>query len=121
MRLVWMICGLASLLLAIAGVVLPLVPTVPFLLLAAYCFARSSETLHDWLLGHPTLGPPIQHWRENGAISRRAKKLATGSIAVAFGISVAFSVALGLAWWILAIQAVVLAAVLVFIWTCPEE
>lgn len=117
MRLVWMICGLASLLLAIAGVVLPLVPTVPFLLLAAYCFARSSETLHDWLLGHPTLGPPIQHWRENGAISRRAKKLATGSIAVAFGISVA----LGLAWWILAIQAVVLAAVLVFIWTCPEE
>lgn len=117
MRAVWLIFGLSSLCLAIAGVVLPLLPTVPFLLLTAYCFARSSTRLHDWLVTHPTLGPPIQHWREHGAISRRAKMLASASIACTFGISLI----IGLAGWILALQAAVLTAVLVFIWTCPEE
>lgn len=117
MRAIWLICGLVALCLAIAGVFLPLLPTVPFLLLAAYCFARSSDRLHDWLLSHPTLGPPIQHWQAHGAISRRAKTLATISIGLTFGVSLV----IGLAWWILAIQAAVLTAVLLFIWTCPEE
>ena len=117
MRLIWLICGLAALCLAIAGVVLPLLPTVPFLLLAAFCFARSSSRLHDWLMSHPTLGPPVHNWRAYGAISRRAKRLATLSIAATFGIGLLIDPA----WWILALQAAALTGVLVFIWTCPEE
>lgn len=117
MRPVWFIGGLAALALGAAGTVLPLLPTVPFLLLAAFCFARSSQRFHDWLLAHPVLGPPIADWRERGAISRKAKGLATLSIALTFAISLA----LALPAHVLGIQAVVLAGVLVFIWSRPAR
>ncbi|MEZ5911132.1 MAG: YbaN family protein [Paracoccaceae bacterium] len=115
MRWLWGLLGLIALALGAAGVFLPLLPTVPFLLLAAFFFARSSERLHDWLLRHPVFGPPIEHWRRSGAIGRRAKRLATVSVLAAFGISVA----LGLPVWVLVVQALVLTAVAVFIWTRP--
>ena len=54
--------------------------TTVFLLLAAYCFARSSPTLHDWLLGHRILGPFILNWQDYGAISARAKLLAVATM-----------------------------------------
>jgi uncharacterized membrane protein YbaN (DUF454 family) len=57
----------------IAGVVLPMMPTTPFLLLATFAFARSSLRLHDWLVAHPRLGPPINDWRAHGAVSRVAR------------------------------------------------
>ncbi|QYX56999.1 YbaN family protein [Roseovarius sp. SCSIO 43702] len=116
MRALWLILGLICLILGGAGVILPLVPTVPFLLLAAYCFARSSGRLHMWLLSHPRLGPPIRDWQSYGAIRRRAKYLATASIA---GV-LAISLLLGLKSQIIAIQIVVLTCVLVFIWSRPE-
>ncbi len=102
--------------LAAIGVVLPLLPTVPFLLLATFFFARSSEHLHHWLLSHQTFGPAIERWNTSGAISRRAKLYATASIAAAF----LLSVFLGLRLTLLLIQALVLVAVLTFIWTRPE-
>ena len=63
MRTVWLILGFFFTGLAMIGVILPLLPTVPFLLLAAFCFARSSDRFHRWLVEHPTLGPPIRDWR----------------------------------------------------------
>ena len=116
MRWIWVILGLLCVAIAIAGTVLPLVPTVPLLLLAAFFFARSSERLHNWLLSHPTFGPAISDWHERGAIQRRAKWIASLSIFVAFAISVI----LGLRPLILIIQAVVLSCVALFIWTRPE-
>ena len=116
MKYLWAFLGLICLALAMVGVFLPLLPTVPFLLLAAFLFARSSERLHNWLLSHPTLGPPIEDWQSRGAVNPRAKRLATISIAVVF----LFSVVVGLRLLILAIQAIVLCAVLVFIWTRPN-
>ena len=116
MRIVWLLLGLICVALAIIGVVLPLLPTVPFLLLAAFCFARSSERLHYWLLSHPRLGPPIEDWQSRGAINPAAKRLATISIALVFGLSLA----LGLKTTVLLIQAVVLSGVLIFIWTRPS-
>lgn len=116
MRWVWGICGIVSLALGFVGMALPLLPTVPLLLLATFCFARSSERLHNWLITHPVLGPPIEDWNRSGAINRRAKKIATLSIAVAFAIPLL----MGVRPMILTIQAAVLCCVLVFIWTRPE-
>ncbi len=116
-RLLWMFGGVSSIILGSLGVVLPLLPTVPFLLLAAFCFARSSERLHIWLIDHPKFGPPIADWQRNGAINRKAKILATVSIAAAFGISLILSIPLKF----LLIQAVVLCCVLYFIWSRPTD
>lgn len=116
MRPLWFLGGITSLGLGMIGVVLPLLPTVPFLLLATFCFARSSQPLHDWLVNHRTFGPPIADWRENGAIRPSAKRLATVSIAVVFGISLI----LGLRWQLIAVQAAVLSGTLTFIWTRPN-
>lgn len=116
MRIVWFIGGCVALLLAAIGIPLPGLPTVPFLLLAAFCFARSSRRVHDWLMAHPRLGPPIHDWQRSGAIRLPAKRLATLAIGVTFGISLA----LGLKPWALMVQAGVLAGVLIFIWTRPN-
>ncbi len=116
MRVFWFSLGVLSLVLGVIGVFLPLLPTVPFLLLAAFGFARSSTRVHDWLIDHPSLGPPIRDWRANGAIRRKVKWLASASIVAAF----VLSLALGAAWWVLALQAAALACVSVFIWTRPE-
>lgn len=115
-RPVWLMLGSTAFALGAVGVFLPLLPTVPFLLLAAYCFARSSERLHGWLLSHPVFGPPIHDWRERGAIRRRAKLAASISIFAAFGLAFVFQVPAG----ILALQAGVLSVVAIFIWTRPE-
>ncbi|MEL6205067.1 MAG: YbaN family protein [Pseudomonadota bacterium] len=115
MRMVWAFCGILCLCLGAVGAILPLLPTVPFMLLAAFCFARSSPQLHQWLLSHPVFGPAIIDWQERGAISLRAKRAATVSIAAVFGLSLL----LGVGFAVLAIQAVVLSAVLTFIWTRP--
>lgn len=117
MQYLWAALGLISLGLGMIGVFLPLLPTVPFVLLAAFFFARSSERLHNWLLDHPTFGPSIQDWNEHGAIHPRAKRLATLSIVVVFGVSLV----LGLATKILVIQALTLSCVLLFIWTRPNS
>ena len=115
MRLIWGLAGILALGLGLIGVVLPFLPTVPFVLLAAFCFARSSERLHDWILRHPTFGPTIVAWRERGAISRRGKRLASLSALAA----IAISVALGLGAWVLGAQAAALALMLTFIWSRP--
>lgn len=116
MRLVWLICGALSLALGTIGIFLPLLPTVPLLLLAAFCFARSSERLQHWLLAHPILGPPIHDWQERGAIGRRAKWAASLSILVALIISWA----LGVKPLVLVFQILALVGVSAFIWTRPN-
>lgn len=116
MRWLWVILGLLSLGLAVIGIVLPLLPTVPLLILAAFFFARSSERLHNWLINHRMFGPPIRDWQRNGAISSYGKRWATISIAIVFLISFL----LGLPSHILGIQAVVLLLTLGFIWSRPS-
>ena len=110
MRIVWLILGLLSVALGVIGIILPLLPTVPFMLLATFCFARSSDRLHDWLLNHPKFGPAIVDWQTNGAINPTAKRFATLSIVAVFCISLAT----GLRPLILGIQAAVLCCVLFF-------
>ncbi|MXU64708.1 YbaN family protein [Oceanomicrobium pacificus] len=117
LRAAWFLLGCVALLLGVIGIALPLLPTVPFLLLAAIGFGNSSERVHDWLLGHPKLGPPIHDWRANGVIRRRVKWLASLSILAAFLLAAIFGAGVK----ILLIQIVVLAGVSIFIWTRPEK
>lgn len=116
MRALLALAGILCLGLGTLGAFLPLLPTVPFYLLAAFCFARSSERLNAWITNHATIGPAIANWRNRRAIGRRAKILASVSMLV----SVVVPAGLGVATWILAVQAVVLAAVALFLWTRNE-
>ena len=70
------------------GLVLPLMPTTPFLLLAAACFARSSPRFHDWLLNIHVFGALIRNWQETRSIPREAKLVAILSITLVGGLSV---------------------------------
>lgn len=116
-RSVWAAAGLICVALGAVGLFLPFLPTVPFLLAAGFFFGKSSVRLHSWLLAHPVFGPPIHNWNEHGAISRRAKLLATLSCAVA----PVMSVAVGFSIPVIVVQCVALTGVLIFIWTRPDN
>ena len=115
-RLFWNACGLIFVGIGIVGAFLPLLPTVVFMLVAAFCFARGSPRLHGWLLNHRQFGSPIRDWHENGAIRRPAKRMAMAAIALSF----LLSLGLGAKVWVLGLQALALGAVSIFILTRPE-
>ena len=115
-RMLWNIAGLTFFAIGVVGAFLPLLPTVVFMLLAAFCFARGSQRLHGWLMNHRRFGPAIHDWQRHGAIRRPAKRMALVAIALSFALSVGF----GLTDWVLAVQAMVLGGVSVFILTRPE-
>lgn len=81
MRWAWWLLAYAALGLGLVGLVVPGLPTVPFVLLAAYAAARGSDALHRWLLADPRLGPMIRDWQAQGQVARRAKWLATAMMA----------------------------------------
>ena len=83
-RALWCGLGLLMLALGLIGALLPVMPTTIFLILAAYCFSRSSPRLEAWLLSHPRYGATLRLWREQGAISRRGKCLAVSGMALGY-------------------------------------
>lgn len=91
-RLVLAGLGAVCVLLGVAGLFLPVLPTTPFLLLAAALFARSSSRVYNWLLNHALLGPIILEWREHRSMPWRAKRLALALIALSFTVSIVFFV-----------------------------
>jgi len=114
-RTLYLIAGFASLVLAGFGVVLPLLPTVPFVILAAFCFARSSPALERRLLEHRVFGPHILRWRERGAISRKGKRAALVAFAVSIVLALVFS---PLPWSLIPIAAALIGGT--WIWRRPE-
>lgn len=86
------------------------------MLLAAFCFAKSSNAAHNWLINHNIFGPAILDWQSRGAISGRGKIAASTTIVLSF----ALSVTLVVPGYVLAAQVVVLAGVMLFIWTRPS-
>ena len=81
-RALYLLGGIICVLLGIIGILLPLVPTTPFLLLAAFCFSRSSERLHQYLLNHPWFGHYIRDWEEHSVIPLKAKVFATSMMLI---------------------------------------
>lgn len=117
-RGLWLALGLVLTTLGIVGAFLPLLPTTIFLILAAYCFGRSSPRLEAWLLNHRTFGPPLVAWRAHGAIGRKSKFAACAGMAIGFALfwftahsTVPLAITVGLA----------LAASAVFVVTRPSD
>lgn len=115
-RVLFLVVGILALLLAVIGLLLPLVPATPFLLLAAWAFSRSSERLHRWLRGLPGFGPVLADWEENGAIRTRVKVLATVILLL---VAVWPMALIEFPQWLKAVAGATVAGVLLFLWTRP--
>jgi len=83
-RAAFVLLGFVFLALGIIGALLPVMPTTVFLILAAWSFGRSSPRLENWMLDNPRFGPSLRAWRESGAVSRKAKWMACGGMAIGF-------------------------------------
>lgn len=114
-RLILIIIGWIAVVLATLGVVLPLLPTTPFLLLAAWCFARSSPRFHHWLLYRSWFGGYLRYWQQHKAMPRGAKPRAIAFILVTF----ALSLWLVKMFWVRILLLVILCCLLIFMWRIP--
>lgn len=115
-RWLWALLAWTSLALGIIGAFLPVMPTVPFVLLSAFAATRGSDRLRTWLVAHPKFGRAILDWEQNGAVSRQAKQLAIGMMCVS---SVSMAI-FAPRWWMAAIGIAVMALVSLWLWRRPE-
>lgn len=115
-RWAWLLLAYGALGLGLVGIVVPGLPTVPFVLLSAFAAARGSKRLHAWLHAHRQFGPMIRDWERSGAVSRQAKRMAIGMMMVCA--LVMFLTAP--AWWMAALGSAVMAVVAVWLWMRPE-
>ena len=90
-KVLWIIAGSIFVVLGGLGVLLPGLPTTPFLILAAACYIRSSQRLYDWLIANETFGPYLKDYREGKGIPRRAKKIALSMMTIFVGYAVLFA------------------------------
>ncbi len=117
-RTIFILAGWISLLLGLIGAFLPILPTTPFVILAAFFFSKGSQRLHQWLLGRPVLGKMVLEWEEHRMIRLKAKIFSTALIIPLFTYTLLY-VDVHLA--IKAIVSVIGAAVLTFIWSRPSK
>lgn len=115
MQFIWITAGILALILGAIGVVLPVLPTTPFVLLAAFSFSKGSPRLHGWLSGHSVFGPIICDWEEHGAIAPRYRRIAYGAMALVFAVSVVKGLHPG----VLAVQAIGIGWAVMFIRARP--
>lgn len=114
-RALFLVAGAFFFVLGAVGVVVPLLPTVVFWIVAAWCFGKSSPRFEAWLLAHPTAGPHIRAWRQRGAISRKGKWAASAALSVSSAAGfLSLALPLGL------VPLGVCLAVAWFIWTRPD-
>ena len=117
-RVLIIACGTASVGVGVVGALVPLLPTTPFLLLAAYLFARSSERLYEWLLGNRLVGGYLRRYYEGRCMSGRHKVVTLALLWIALGLSALLAVD---AWWVRGILGGVGVAVSLHILMLPRE
>jgi uncharacterized protein len=113
----YLLAGVLALLLGAIGVVLPLLPTTPFVILAAFCFSRSSERLHQWLLNQRLFGPLIRDWETHGVIPLRIKWLSTTMMLVLVSYPLLFR---DFDWRLKVLAGVSILCALLYIWSRPS-
>lgn len=113
----WRIGAIVALLIGLVGLVLPVLPTVPFVIVSAWAAGKGWPALEARLLAHPFYGPHIRRWRERGAITRRAKWLATVTMLGSVGL---LQLTQAPQWAKAAVVAIVVIALL-WIWSRPEQ
>lgn len=111
-RSLWIVAGTAAVGLGVLGIVVPMMPATPFLLLAAFCYARGSQRFHDWLLGHRLLGAYIRAYREGRGLDRRQKAMILVLLWASFGVTMVY---FAKAWWARAILLAIAAGVTIHI------
>ena len=114
-RVLLIILGWICVVLATLGVVLPLLPTTPFLLLAGWCFARSSPRFHHWLLHRSWFGSYLRHWQQHRALPKGAKPKAVVLILVTFAVSIYFVPLL----WVRILLLCMMFMLLIMMWRLP--
>jgi uncharacterized membrane protein YbaN (DUF454 family) len=114
-RILLLSLGWLAIVLGTLGIVLPLLPTTPFVLLAAWCFARSSPRFHHWLLWKSPFGRFIRHWQQHRAMPPGAKVRAMLLIVVTFFVSIYLVNLL----WVRIMLGVMLCLLLLFMWRIP--
>ena len=115
-RVLWAAAGALALITGIVGIFVPLLPTTPFVLLAAFCFSRGSERCERWLLEHRRFGPIVRDWRARRAVPLRAKQFA--SVMMVLGsLWGAFALPIQVAW----LPAAVCAATATWLWRLPTR
>jgi uncharacterized membrane protein YbaN (DUF454 family) len=112
----YLLLAWVALALGLVGIVLPGLPTTPFVLLAAWAAARGSTRLHRWLRVHRLFGPMIREWEAQGAVNRRAKWMAT--LMMAASAAIFFLTAPKL--WMAATGTAIMAVVATWLWLRPE-
>lgn len=115
MRWLYFGIGVTSLVTGILGIFLPVLPTTPFVLLAAACFARSSERFHTWLLNHRIAGPLIREWCEHRSVPRQAKRWAYLLMTLSFG----SSLLIVSSWWLKGMLILLAVTLILLIWRLP--
>jgi uncharacterized membrane protein YbaN (DUF454 family) len=111
-RFLWVGGGTICVVMAVAGIFLPLLPTTPFLLLAAFLYSRGSKRFHGWLLGNRWFGDYLRRYREHRSMTRRHKVFTLTLLWVVVGLSAAFVVA---QWWARLLLAIVAVGVTIHI------
>ncbi len=114
-RAVLVVVGTTALVIGVIGIVVPVLPTTPFLLVAAACYARSSTRLYAWLLGQPSLGRIVAEWRRSRSLPPGVKARALLIVALTFAVSIVLVDTLFLQ-LLLVIVGVILG---VFLWRIP--
>jgi uncharacterized membrane protein YbaN (DUF454 family) len=89
-RILLVLIGTVSLILGLIGIILPLLPTTPFLLISAACYARSSDRFYNGLLNNRIFGPPIREWRDHRSVTKRTKITSVIIIIISFSITIIF-------------------------------
>ncbi|WP_455482049.1 YbaN family protein [Bartonella sp. B35(2025)] len=118
LRICYSVIGWMTIVLGVIGVVLPIMPTIPFLLVASWCFARSSPRFHEWLHSHHILGPPIKQWMEKRAVSPFVKVFVVVGMASGF---LLFWVMVHPVLWLALLAAVILLSIAAYIVTRPSS